>query len=93
MAERTTVTMGWDVGDEFTDVCVLAPDAAILEQQRVRTTTHSLEKQLSRYPGALVVLEVGVHSRWISDLVRSNPVGSPATHRRPPVPRPAGWSS
>jgi transposase len=72
MAERTTVTMGWDVGDKFTDVCVLAPDAAILEQQRVRTTTHSLEKQLSRYPGALVVLEVGVHSRWISDLVRAH---------------------
>ena len=72
MAERNTVTMGWDVGDKFTDVCVLAPDAAILEQQRVRTTTHSLEKQLSRYPGALVVLEVGVHSRWISDLVRAH---------------------
>jgi transposase len=71
MAERTTVTMGWDVGDKFTDVCVLDPDGAILDQQRVRTTKHSLEKQLARYPGALVVLEVGVHSRWISDLVRS----------------------
>lgn len=70
MAEPTTVTMGWDVGDKFTDVCVLGPDGAILEQQRVRTTKHSLEKQLARYSGALVVLEVGVHSRWISDLVR-----------------------
>ncbi len=53
MAERTTVTMGWDVGNKFTDVCVLGPDA-ILEQQRVRTAKHSLEKQLSRHPGALV---------------------------------------
>jgi transposase len=70
MAEATTVTMGWDVGDKFTDVCVLGPDAAILEQQQVRTTKHSLEKQLARHRGALVVLEVGVHSRWISDLVR-----------------------
>jgi len=69
MAEPTTVTMGWDVGDKFTDVCVLHPDGAIVDQQRVRTTKHSLEKQLTRYPGALVVLEVGVHSRWISDLV------------------------
>jgi hypothetical protein len=63
MLERTTVTMGWDVGDKFTDVCVLGADAAILDQQRVRTTKHSLEKQLGRYPDALVVLEVGVHSR------------------------------
>lgn len=70
MTEQTTVTMGWDVGDKFTDVCVLGPDAAILEQQRVRTTKHSLEKQLARYSGALVVLEVGVHSRWISDLIQ-----------------------
>jgi transposase len=70
MAEPTTVTMGWDVGDKFTDVCALGPDGAILEQPRVYTTKHSLEKQLTRHPGALVVLEVGVHSRWISDLVR-----------------------
>ena len=61
--------MGWDVGDKFTDVCVGRPDGAIVDQQRVHTTKHSLEKQLTRYPGALVVLEVGVHSRWISDLV------------------------
>ena len=71
MAEATTVTMGWDVGDKFTEVCVLGPEGAIREQQRVRTTKHSLEKQLMRHPGALVVLEVGVHSRWISDLVRA----------------------
>jgi transposase len=62
--------MGWDVGDRFTEACVLGADGAILEQQRVRTTKHSLEKQLARHPGALVVLEVGIHSRWISDLVR-----------------------
>lgn len=71
MSEPTTVTMGWDVGDKFTDVCVLGRDATVLEQQQVRTTKHSLEKQLERHPGALVVLEVGVHSRWISDLVRA----------------------
>jgi transposase len=35
----------------------------------VRTTKNSLLKQLARYPGALVVLEVGTHSRWISDLI------------------------
>ena len=68
--EGTGVTMGWDVGDKFTEVCALGADAAILEQEHVRTTKHSLEKQLARHPGALVVLEVGVHSRWISDLVR-----------------------
>ena len=72
MAKPETVTMGWDVGDRFTDVCAMGADGeTILEQQRVRTTKHSLEKQLARHPGALVVLEVGVHSRWIADLVRA----------------------
>ncbi len=70
MAESTTVTMGWDVGDKYTDICVLSGDGGIEEQPRVRTTKHALEKQLDRHPGAVVVIEVGVHSRWISDLVR-----------------------
>jgi hypothetical protein len=29
MPEPATVTMGWDIGDKFTDVCVLATDGAI----------------------------------------------------------------
>src|SRR3990172_10646667 len=70
MAKKSKVTMGWDVGDKFTDVCALGSDEAILEEVRVRTSKHSLDKMLERYPDALVVLEVGVHSRWISDLVR-----------------------
>ena len=70
MAEVTTVTMGWDVGDKFTDVCVLDRDGAIVEQGRVRTTKQSLQKQMGRFQDARIVLEVGVHSRWISDLVR-----------------------
>ena len=63
MVKPETVTMGWDVGDKFTGVCGLAADGAILEQTRVRTTKHSLEKQLARYPDTLILLEVGVHSR------------------------------
>ena len=57
MTESTTATMGWDVGDKFTDVCVLGVESAILEQQRVRTTKHSLEKQLSRHRATRVVFE------------------------------------
>lgn len=68
--KRNRVTMGWDVGDKFTDVCVLAPNGAITEEKRVRTSKRALEKQLERYPGSLVVFEVGVHSRWIADVVK-----------------------
>ena len=41
MAKPETVTMGWDVGDRFTDVCAMGADGeTILEQQRcVRRST------------------------------------------------------
>jgi len=66
MGERTTVFVGCDVGDKFTDICVLDGDGAVLETTRVRTTRSSLEGHLKGYERARVVLEVGTHSRWIA---------------------------
>ena len=65
MGERNTVFVGLDVGDKFTDVCVLDQAGAVIETARIRTIRKSLETHLKSYGRARVVLEVGMHSRWI----------------------------
>jgi len=66
MAEPITVFVGLDVGDKFTDVCVLDQGGAVVEGTRVHTTRRSLVRHLEEYDRARVVLEVGTHSRWVA---------------------------
>lgn len=70
MEKRITAYVGWDVSDKFTEECVLDEAGAVVEQKRVRTTKASLEGNLAGLEHARVVLEVGPHSRWISELVQ-----------------------
>lgn len=69
-AEIPARTMGVDVGDRYSQVCVLDAGGEIVEEARVRTRTPSLRRWFEgKEEGARVVLEVGPHSPWISRLV------------------------
>jgi len=59
-------TIGLDLGDRFSQVCVLDAAGEVGARFRVATTRKGLEGGLARYPGARVVLEVGTHSPWVS---------------------------
>ena len=59
-------TMGLDLGDRFSQVCVLDAAGEVEARVRVATTVKGLEAALRRYAGARVVLEVGTHSPWVS---------------------------
>ncbi len=65
MKERSTVFAGCDVGDKTSELCMLDTTGAVLERRSVRTTVAALTKALARYPGSMVAIEVGTHSRWI----------------------------
>lgn len=69
MENRITTFVGLDVSDKFTEVCVLDGEGAVVARDRIRTVRGSLEKWLSQLRGARVVLEVGVHSRWMAELI------------------------
>ena len=62
------VTVGIDVSDRNSQLCVLGDDGAILREERVRTTTAALTRALGTLRGARVVLEVGPLSPWLSRL-------------------------
>ena len=68
-ATKTGITIGLDLGDRYTHVCVLDEGGAVLERQRVLTRPASLRRLLASYPPSRVVLEVGAHSPWVSRLV------------------------
>lgn len=69
MEKRITAFVGCDLGDKFTEVCVIDGQGTVVGRDRIRTTRNSVEKHLSRLAHARVVLEVGTHSRWVAEVI------------------------
>ncbi len=67
----STITIGLDVGDRWSEVCVLDAGGTVRSTRRVRTTAPALEQWFGAQPGSRVVLEVGTHSPWVSRLLTS----------------------
>jgi len=67
------LTIGLDLGDRFTHVCVLDPDGEIVEEDRVATTSNALGRRFgsARLGKCRIALEVGTHSPWVSRLLKS----------------------
>ncbi len=68
ITKSTGWTIGLDLGDRFTEGCVLDEQGEVLERFRVRTRTRDLARELGAYGPSRVVLEVGINSPWISRL-------------------------
>lgn len=64
------VTIGLDLGDRFSWLCVLDSEGAIVEEARVRTRRDDLERWFSGRHRARIALEVGGHSPWVSRLLK-----------------------
>ena len=62
-------TVGLDVGDRYTHVCVLGSGGEVVRERRVRTTAAALGGALEDLPPARVVLEAGPRSPWLSRVV------------------------
>jgi transposase len=62
------VTIGCDLGDKKSSLCVLWPDARRERAEPIKTTREAFRAFFSREP-AHVVIEAGTHSRWVSSLL------------------------
>jgi transposase len=62
----STRTIGLDLGDRKHAVCVLDSKGEILKEESITNSRESLTALSKRHPKALVVMEVGMHSPWIS---------------------------
>jgi transposase len=69
-ATHTQETIGCDLGDKRSEICVLDADGKVMQRTSVRTTRKGIGEWFSR-PAAHVVVEVGGHSRWVSAELRA----------------------
>jgi transposase len=60
------VTIGLDVGDRHSELCVLDAAGIVLETARIGTTPAALAHRFAPLPPTRIVLESGTHSPWIS---------------------------
>lgn len=69
MANNTSETIGCDLGDKRSEICVLDADGNVKTRTSVRTTGKAVTAFFTR-AAAHVVIEVGAHSRWVSALLK-----------------------
>ncbi len=69
MKENITTTIGCDLGDKQSALCVLEADGGMERPKSIATTEEGFGKFFTR-PKAHVVIEVGAHSRWVSALLK-----------------------
>ena len=65
----TGQTIGIDVADTWSQICVVHASGAVVEEARVRTTTRPVQCRFATPTGSRAVLEVGTHSPWLSRLL------------------------
>jgi transposase len=59
-------TIGLDLGDRQSQLCVVDAAGAVVEERAVATTPEALQRVFGARPAARVVMEVGTHSPWVS---------------------------
>jgi transposase len=69
MKKNTIETIGCDLGDKKSELCILRPDGSVVRPPAVKTTQAAMRKFFTR-AAAHVVIEVGAHSRWVSKLLK-----------------------
>ena len=63
-------TIGMDLGDRHSKLCVLGSSGEIEEEFRIPTTQRGLERGFGKRKACRVVLEVGTHSPWVNQWLK-----------------------
>jgi len=62
-------TIGMDLGDKYSRVCVLDEAGEIVEEGRVPTSDAGLTRKFRALERHRIVIETGTHSNWVHDLL------------------------
>jgi transposase len=65
------LTVGIDLGDRKSVLCVLDAEGEVLQRQTIPTTPRALQRVFAALAPARIALEVGTHSPWIARLLES----------------------
>jgi transposase len=62
-----SVTVGLDLGDKYSYVCLIDTDTGkVLQEGRLRTTPESFRRRFDSEQRMTVAIEAGTHSPWVS---------------------------
>src|SRR6202166_1738755 len=64
------LTIGLDLGDRWSNYCVLDEAGEVLLEQKLATTPEAMKQIFEKIPRSLIALETGTHSPWLSRLLR-----------------------
>src|SRR6201981_1490998 len=64
------LTIGLDLGDQWSCYCVLDEAGKIILEQKVATTPEAVKQAFAKIPQSLIAMETGTHSPWASRLLR-----------------------
>ncbi len=65
------LTVGVDLGDQWSHYCILGLEGETLTEGQLRTTQQDVAGFFQALNGARVVLEVGTHSAWVREVICS----------------------
>ena len=68
---RDRLTVGVDLGDQWSHYCILGLEGETLAEGQLRTTPESFAELFRALSAARVVIEVGTHSAWVREVVVS----------------------
>src|SRR6185436_10487260 len=66
---RDRLTVGVDLGDKWSNFCIVGLDGETLTEGELRTTQEDFAELFQSLAAARVVMEVGTHSAWARDVV------------------------
>src|SRR5438270_775677 len=64
------LTVGVDLGDRWSNYCVLDEAGEVLLEQKLATTPEAMKQTFERIPRSLIAMETGTHSPWVSRLLK-----------------------
>jgi transposase len=64
------ITIGLDLGDKKHAICVLNQAGKIIDERSITNHRESIRRLSLKYPGSRIAMEVGMHSPWISRMLR-----------------------
>ena len=66
---RDRLTVGVDLGDRWSQYCILGLEGETLAEGQLRTTQEDVGEFFQAVTAARVVMEVGTHSAWVQDVI------------------------
>ena len=66
---RDRLTVGVDLGDQWSNYCILGLEGETLAEGQLQTTREDVAVFFRALAAARVILEVGTHSGWVREVV------------------------